>query len=334
MEQSSFYHISGNGEIITLTGINEAINLLKSNGYIWFNFIHSTREELSVLIEPLSLHPLSIEDCTDENQVPKIEDFQNYSFIIFNALYYSNREVIADEVDIFVGSNFIITASGYSSTSQYPLSEIVPLVKRNINNVKVGPSRLAHLVIDNIVDRMGPAIEAVEDEIDTAEEEILKTPGDFDASRLTFLRRDLLSLRKNLFHEREILVRIIRNDCHFIPEKVTLHYRDIYDHISNFFEMTESNRDNVTSLMELYASMLNNKMAHDSNQTNASVRRLTLITTIFMPMTLIAGIFGMSEWTVMTGPGNMEKSYLFFAGILLVIGLANFALLKWLERKD
>jgi magnesium transporter len=87
--------------------------------------------------------------------------------------------------------------------------------------------------------------------------------------------------------------------------------------------------------MELYASMLNNKMARDSNQTNATVRRLTLITTIFMPLTLIAGIFGMSEWTVMTGgEANIPHSYPLFAAIVAVIGLASFLFIRWLEWRD
>ena len=120
-----------------------------------------------------------------------------------------------------------------------------------------------------------------------------------------------------------------------MPEKASVHYRDIFDHLSNFLEMTESHRDNVTSLMELYASMLNNQMARDSNQTNATVRRLTLITTIFMPLTLLAGIFGMSEWTVMTGgEANIRHSYPIFAAIMIAIGLANFLLIRWLERRD
>jgi magnesium transporter len=87
--------------------------------------------------------------------------------------------------------------------------------------------------------------------------------------------------------------------------------------------------------MELYASMLNNQMARDSNQTNATVRRLTFITTIFMPLTLVAGIFGMSEWTVMTGgEENIMRSFLIFAAIMVIIGLTNFLVIKWLERRD
>jgi len=334
MNQSSFYHISPSGELTTLSSLNDALKAMSGSGYVWLDYVHANREDLAVLIEPFSLHPLSIEDCTDENQVPKIEEFPNYSFIIFNALYYKDDELITDEVDFIAGSKFIITVSGYSESSHLPLSGIDSTVRRNLPLVKGGPSRLMHIILDIIVDRMVTTVEKIEEEIDLAEEAILDLPASFDASKLVYLRRNLVSLRKSLFHEREILLKIIRHDCQFVPEKVTVHFRDIYDHISNFFEMTESNRDNVTSLMELYASMLNNQMARDSNQTNASVRRLTLITTVFMPLTLIAGIFGMSEWTAMTGPEKLPNSYLFFGAILLVIGLANYIFIRWLEKRD
>jgi magnesium transporter len=334
MRTISYYHILTPGEMAPLNNLEEALKAMHRGGYVWFDFCKASREDLSVLSEPLGLDPLSIEDCTDENQVPKIEDFDNYSFVIINALHYKNYELIADEVDIFTGKNFIITVSGYADDTVFPLTGLETLVRKNLQSVKAGPASLMHLVIDNIVDNMAPSIESMEEEIDVAEEAILDSPADFDASKLIYLRRNLLALRKSLFHEREILLKIVRNDCSFIPEKMTTPFRDIYDHISNFFEMTESNRDNVTGLMELYASMLNNKMAHDSNQTNASVRRLTLITTIFMPLTLIAGIFGMSEWTMMTGPDRWRISYLIFGGALALLGAASYILLKWLERKD
>jgi magnesium transporter len=334
MSQLSFYHIMASGEIATLGSFDDAINALSKNGYVWFDYCQSNREELSQLIEPLGLHPLSVEDCTDQNQVPKMEDFDNYNFIIFNALYYNDSELVDDEVDIFTGKNFIVTFSGFAESSKLPLSEIEGLVRRNLTAIKGGPFRLLHLILDNIVDHLVTSLETIEEEIDISEEAILDSPGDFNASRLIYLRRTLLSLRKNLFHEREILMKIIRNDCSFIPEKVTVHFRDIYDHISNFFEMTESNRDNVTSLMDLYASMTNNQIAKDSNQTNASVRRLTMITTVFMPMTLVAGIFGMSEWTMMTGPERWRTSYLIFFSIIIFLGAVNYLILKWFERKD
>jgi len=335
MMKSEFLRILPDGTLESLDSFENAANKLGESGYVWFNFVKTSREELTKLSVPLGLHPLSLEDCTDETQVPKMDEFPNYTFIVFNALRYDPEELVSDEVDFFIGSNFLVTVSGYAENTRFPIQGIMAVIERNISAVKKGPAWLMHLIIDHMVDNMADMVAQAEVDIDNAEEEILATPSDFDPSRLTYLRRNLLSLRKSLFYEREILIKISRNDCEFVPEKATVHYRDIFDHISNFLEMTESNRDNVTSLMELYASMLNNKMARDSNETNSTVRRLTFITTIFMPLTLVAGIFGMSEWTVMTGgEDNIRRSYPLFAIITFVIGMSSFLLIRWLERRD
>jgi magnesium transporter len=113
----------------------------------------------------------------------------------------------------------------------------------------------------------------------------------------------------------------------------TRHYRDIYDHLVRFYELTESYRDIVTSLMEMYLSMLNNEMAKAANETNMTVRRLTLITTIFMPLTLLAGIGGMSEWSMITGPDNWRVSYPAFMLGMVFLGLASYYFLSQLDRK-
>jgi magnesium transporter len=335
MAKSEFFHITPGGSLEQISTFTGAVSALKDEGYVWFNYAKASREDLTVLIEPLGFHPLSLEDCTDENQVPKMDEFPNYTFIVFNALMYDLEELMSDEINFFIGSNFLVTVSGYSETSKYPIDGILQVIERNIPTIQRGPAWLMHIIIDYIVDQMADAVEKAEADIDRAEEAILDSPATFDPAMLTYLRRNLLGLRKSLFHEREILIKISRNDCEWVPEKASVHYRDILDHLSNFLEMTESHRDNVTSLMELYASMLNNQMARDSNQTNATVRRLTLITTIFMPLTLLAGIFGMSEWTLMTGgESNIRHSYPIFAAIMVVIGLANFLFIKWLERRD
>lgn len=333
--KSEFLRVLPDGTLESLDSFESATNKLGEPGFVWFNFVKASREELTGLSGPLGLHPLSLEDCTDETQVPKMDEFPNYTFIVFNALRYDPEELVSDEVDFFIGSNFLVTVSGYADYSRYPINGIMTVIERNNPSVRKGPAWLMHLIMDHMVDNMADVVEQAEVDIDRAEEEILASPSDFDPSRLTYLRRNLLSLRKSLFYEREILIKISRNDCEFVPEKATVHYRDIFDHISNFLEMTESNRDNVTSLMELYASMLNNKMARDSNQTNATVRRLTFITTIFMPLTLLAGIFGMSEWTVITGgEENIRHSYPLFAIMMVAIGLASYLLIRWLDRRD
>jgi magnesium transporter len=335
MGMSDFYRITTTGQLEHLSSLTDAIGALAGDGFVWFNYRKASRDDLAELISPLGLHPLSIEDCTDENQVPKMEEFLTYTFFVFNALGYDNQELKSDEVDFFLGKNFLVTVSGYSETTGFPLEGMESVVERNLPAAKHGPAWLMHIIMDHIVDRMADVVEKAEEEIDRAEEEILSSPSTFDPSILTYQRRNLLTLRKVLFHEREVLIKVSRNDCEWVPAKATVHYRDIFDHLSNFLEMTESNRDNVTSLMELYASMLNNQMARDSNQTNATVRRLTIITTIFMPLTLLAGIFGMSEWTMITGgEANFSRSYSVLALLMVLIGVANYLFIKWLERKD
>jgi magnesium transporter len=112
-----------------------------------------------------------------------------------------------------------------------------------------------------------------------------------------------------------------------------VYFRDVYDHLSKYYEMSDSARDLVTSLMEIHLSMINNRMSRISNRTNATMRRLTLITTIFMPLTLIAGIGGMSEFTMLTGgEKNANIAYLILIAVMAIIGTLNWLYLRKMER--
>jgi magnesium transporter len=333
MPNSKFYHFLPSGVYYCLNSAEAAISALKEGGFIWLNFYEPTKEQLNALIEPLGIHPLSVEDCMDASQVPKIEHFPKNSFIIFNAFTYTERVLSVDEVDLFVGENFLVSVSGYQSDGRKPLNGIEQYVEHEIENAKKGPAFLLHIIMDHIVDQKFHAVESVEDELEDAEEAVMNTPEKFNAADLIRLRRYLLSLRKSLFHEREILVKICRLDSPFINEKAIFHFRDIYDHLAKFLELTENYREIVTSLMELYTSLLNNIMTNASNQTNLSVRRLSLIATIFMPLTLLASIGGMSEWSMMTGPENWKFAYPLFLLGMVVIGAITFLLIRRIEKK-
>jgi magnesium transporter len=173
----------------------------------------------------------------------------------------------------------------------------------------------------------------MEDELEEAEETLLDDVSVFHPMQLVHLRRKLVSLRKSLYHEREILVKINRLDCPFIPEKTMAQYRDIYDHLSKFFELTETYRELETSLMELYTSLLNNKMTLASNETNITVKRLTVITTVFLPLTLIASIGGMSEWTMITGgEANWKTSYAILLIFMIIMGGLSYYFIRAIEK--
>jgi magnesium transporter len=333
MSETRYFHISKTGKFTKIDSLKKALASVKKGGYLWLDFFKPTKNELSELIEPLCLHPLSIEDCVDESQIPKIDEYPRNTFILFNAFHYADGTLTISEVDAFVGKDFLVTVTGHNSESHKLMSDIERTVNLVEENIGQGPAYLLHVILDVVVDQKFVAIEALEDQINLAEEAILANLSGFNPADLLHLRQDLLTVRKSLFHEREVLVKICRKDCPFIPEKSIFFYRDIYDHLSKFFELTESSRDVVTSLMEMYLSMLNNQMTKISNDTNLTVRRLTFITTIFMPLTLLAGIGGMSEWSMMTGPENWKVSYPVFLLVMAVLGVSNYFLLKWLDKR-
>ncbi|HOB85715.1 MAG TPA: magnesium transporter CorA family protein [Bacteroidales bacterium] len=333
MSESKFYHFTSSGLFYGMKSSEEAVTALREGGFIWMNYYKPEIEELHSLVDTMEIHPLSVEDCLDSSQVPKIEHFPGNTFIIFNAYTYKDKTLYIDEIDFFIGKNFLITVSGINSDDRRPLNNAIKIIENDPSVAKSGPAFLMHVVLDYVVDQKFHAFEALEDELEIAEDLVIDSPDQFQVSELLRLRKDLLNLRKSLFHEREILVKICRMDCPFITDKAIFAFRDIYDHLAKFFELSESYREIVTSLMELYTSLLNNLMTKVSNETNTSVRRLTLITTIFMPLTLIASIGGMSEYTMMTGgEPNWKTAYLLLAAGLGLIAIINFFLLRRLER--
>jgi magnesium transporter len=197
----------------------------KQKGFLWLDYYQPTKEELSTLIGAFGLHPLAIEDCTDINQVPKIEEFPGNTFIIFNALSYADKKLAVDEVDLFISEKYLITVSGGGdSETRRALGGIERIVEHEIESVRKGPAFLMHVILDYVVDQKFVAIEALEDQLDAAEEVIVASLSSFHPAELLRLRRDLLAIRKSLFHEREILVKICRKDCRFITAKAIYLY--------------------------------------------------------------------------------------------------------------
>jgi magnesium transporter len=334
MSETKFYHVSTSGIFSAYQDIDKAIAELSGGGFIWLDYFQPLKEDLCLLIDKIGIHPLSVEDCLDEKQVPKIDYFPNNTFIIFNAFNYEEKTLFIDEINLFVGKNFLISVSGNNSGTRKPLNNISEIVNNGHSNSMNGPDFMMHIILDYLVDFKYKAFDDMEEELEQAEESLLDDVEKFQPMELIRMRKNLMLLRKSLFHEREILVKICRQDSPFVSEKAIIHYRDIYDHLAKFFELTETYREIETSLMELYTSLLNNLMTKMSNETNLSVRRLTLIATVFMPLTLIASIGGMSEWSMMTGPSNWKLTYPIFIAGMVVIGIINLFLIRRIEKKQ
>ena len=333
MPEYRYFHISATGKLTAKENLSDALSAFSKDGFLWLDYCEPAKADLEALIESLHLHPLVVEDCMNENQIPKIEDYPHNTFILFNAFEYTDHTLKVSDIHAVIGDRYLLTVSGRDSAGEPMLKGIEHNIENDLGNASQGPAYLLHVLLDRIVDQKFVAIEAIEEALDEAEDLLITDLDRFNPADLLHLRRNLLKLRKSLFHEREILVKICRKDCPYIPDKAILYYRDVYDHLAKFFELTESSREIVTSLMEMYVSLINNRMTKAANNTNIVVRRLTFITTIFMPLTLLAGIGGMSEWSMMTGPENWKISYPLFLAGMAAIGIVSYRLLKWIEKK-
>ena len=239
MPEKSFFYIHSQGTLQKVSTIEELLVHLKDGGYAWLDFFDPTEQDLVALKEPFGVHPLSIEDCLDQDQVPKIEDFPAITFILLNGCRYEHGEILLEEADLILGKNYLVTVSGHAGGSLKLYEKVQHPVTLDPQGIKRGPDFLLHVVMDILVDLKFAAIESLQDAIDRSEEEILNNPIAFRPERLIHLRRQLLTLRKSLFHEREILMKICRRDSPHISEKAIYHFRDIYDHLAKYFEIVE-----------------------------------------------------------------------------------------------
>ncbi len=331
MSSTLFFHFQPKQKPVVLNTLDEVLAAMQQNGFVWLDYNGPTMELLQPLIEKLGIHPLSVEDCLDENQIPKLDVYQGNSFILFNNYAYDGKELVIEEVDFIISPKFLITVHGRNSKRPEFFNKLPERIERSLNTVNKGTDFLLHTVMDYIVDHKFTVIETMEEEVDALEGRIHDAPDKFKPGELMRLRGHLLALRKSLFHEREILIKICRKDAPCITDKSVYYYRDIYDHLTKFFEFIEINREMISNLFELFLSVRSNHLAMISLQTNEVMKRLTLITTIFMPLTLLAGIGGMSEWSMMTGPENWMVSYPIFLLAMVGLGWVNYKILKWLR---
>jgi magnesium transporter len=321
-------HFDKQGAGTEYANLADLLACLDKDGFLWIDVDKPSFEDLNRLIGPLGIHPLAIEDCLDERQVPKMEVYPNHAFILFNAYSYRDRQIRISEVDFFYSDRYVISVHGHLAEDSDFFARMRQHIVRAHGNKATAPDMLLHLMLDFIVDGKFRPIEDVQDEINRCEELILDKPGEFKPRDLMSLRGCLLDLHKSLFHEREVLARICGKDTDFIAESAIYYFRDIHDHLAKYSEYVEVNRETITNLMELYFSVINTQMNQLTNKTNRVVRRLTMITTIFMPLTLLAGIGGMSEWSMMTGPENWRIAYPLFIAAMAVIGGLNYLLIR------
>lgn len=239
------------------------------------------------LLEVLRLHTLTVEDIWFDRSGPKIDEFPEYLYVCTHTLRRRGTQLVPIEVDLIIGKHFVLTYDKARVVTDALREELA----RCPRILAGGPPWVAHAVLDALVDAYMPLIDDFDDEIARVEDEVLAKAGKPEGTRILqqvlALRRSLQALRRVAIHQREVLMRLARGEFAVFPREVLPYLRDVYDHFVRVCDLAESYRDLVTSALEAYLSA-------QSNRLNEVMKTLTLISTVMLPLTFIAGVYGMN----------------------------------------
>ena len=271
-----------------------------------------------------NIHPLILEDVVNTDQRPKIDVFEDYISIILKIPYYAKKKQVIDteQVSIIFGNNFLISFQENEKYFFDPIRERLRKIKYPIR--KFGSDYLAYTLIDIIVDNCFTILEKLDEKINSVEEKLLGHPTKHILHTIHDLKWELLFLNRSIWPLREVVNSLERGESPLIKNSTKIYFRDLYDHTLHIIENIETFREMITSMMDIYLSSLSNKM-------NETMMFLTIIGTIFIPLTFITGIYGMN-FIYMPEIGwrfGYPIAMLFMAGIAILM-LFYFKKKKWL----
>ncbi len=294
----------------------------------WINIdgLHDV-EIIEKLGKQFELHPLILEDVLHTAQRPKYEDFDKYIFVVLRMLRYNEQiqVVESEQVSLILGTNFVISFQERVGDVFEPIRERLRNAKGRIR--KMGPDYLAYALLDAIVDSYFAILEKLGERIESMEEQLVADPKEKTLQLIHNMKREMISLRKSIWPLREVISGLQRSESSLISETTSLYLRDVYDHTIQVIDTVESFRDMVSGMLDIYLSSISNKM-------NAVMKVLTIIATIFIPLTFIAGIYGMN-FNPEKSPWNMPElnSYWGYPAVCLVMAVVVVIMLIYFRKK-
>ena len=271
-----------------ISSIDEILPYLDSNTVTWLN-IEGLKDiaHIESVGRILNIHPLVLEDILNTHQRPKFEEYDNYLYIVLKSLSVENHafSIGYEQISILMLNNLVVTFKEKKDDIFIPLKQRLKNSKGGIRNL--GSDYLSYAILDTIVDHMFFMLDSIDESIETTEEDLLVNPTSGSLSAIQKIRRELIYIRKSISPLREVIAAIPRSDSPLIQEKTHIYFRDVYDHVLRITETIESHRDLLSGLLDIYMSSVSNKM-------NEVMKVLTAFASIFIPLTFIAGIYGMN----------------------------------------
>jgi magnesium transporter len=259
--------------------------LKNSKNLIWANIENPSEDDFRVLSNVFKFHPLEIEDCRKKLELPKIDEFEDHIFIVFHRISYDAKAhaVRAHELDIFLGKNFIITFPNQ------PLDIINNFRERWLKDPSIckDPDFILHSILDSMIEEYLTILDGWDEEMEKLEGEVVTGQTKKSLQKMLKLKKHMRDFKKSIVPQRDIINRLSHPESPFISAKAHVYFRDVYDHVMRAYSIVEDQRDTMTTIFEAYLSTVSNKL-------NEIMKTLTIIATIFIPLTFIVGLYGMN----------------------------------------
>jgi magnesium transporter len=295
-------------------------------GLLWVDFTGEPPETCLPILTGFGFHPLSIEDALQQTHSPKLDDWGAYLYIVINYMDLAENggdwETDIDELDIFLGGNYIVTHHDHPIIA---VDEVWESCDRDPRTLTDGSDHLLYKIADKLVAGYMPTVEKIDDAIDQIEDQVFDRPSPQTLERLFALKRILLAMRRILLPQREVMNKLARDDYQVIDPRDRIFFRDIYDHLVRLHDLNESLRDLVGGALDTYLSVINNRM-------NEVMKTLTIITTLFMPLAFVTGFFGMNFFEPLGLMNNWTTAAVFYLTLAVTVLLPT-GMYIWMKRR-
>ncbi len=304
-----------------LNRIEESFDYTDNDSVTWLNIdgLHEV-EIIQKIGDHFRLHPLVLEDIVHTEQRPKVEEYDDYIFVVTKMLFFDEEksQVRAEQFSLILGRNYVVSFQEVFGDVFNPVRERLRKVKSRIRGS--GTDYLMYALIDAIVDNYFIVLEKIGERVENLEEKLIDDPSPEILQAIHNLKRELIYLRKSVWPLRELISMLERGESSLIQEKTTVYLRDVYDHTIQVIDTTETLRDIVSGMLDVYLSSVSNRM-------NEVMKLLTIIATIFIPLTFIAGIYGMNFKYM--PELEMHWGYPIALGVMLIILIGMIIMFKW-----
>ena len=308
-----------------LRSVEEMLPYRDAAGVVWINVtgLHDV-ELMQKLGEHFGLHPLALEDVVNTGQRPKVDDYEDHQFIVMKELHW-NQSLESEQVSLFLGKNSVITFQETPGDLFEPVRERLRKGKGRIR--RMGPDYLVYALIDALVDEFFPILEKLGERIEDLEEAVLEEPTRETVEGIRWIKHDLLMLRRAAWPQREVVHAMQREESRLVRKETRPYLRDLYDHTIQIMDIIETYRDLAAGMLEVYLSSLSHRM-------NEIMKVLTIMATIFIPLTFIVGLYGMNFNTQVSRWNMPELNWQYgYPLVLAVMGVTAFGMLLYFRRK-